>query len=151
MEHLDKTYPAYKVGITNNLVHTKPNNCRLQKVIILRLAGLMSDVCNESSLLFSQLEDHSHSALSEAHKDYWTENTDSVLNDGLNGHPFSRADVMRAIGVLDTNGHHIYDWDGGGRCGYRGIFPVVSLLTHNCVRNTKLQFRRRPPYEVTAR
>ena len=133
---------------------TKPNNCRLQKVIILRLAGLISDGRNESSLLLSLLEDHSDSASSEAHKDYWRENTDSVLNGsggGLNGHPFSKANVMRAIGVLDTNGHHIHDSDGGGRCGYRGLFPVVSLVTHNCVRNTKLQFRRKPPYKVTAR
>lgn len=56
--------------------------------------------------------------------------------------------LSRTIGVLDTNSHSIHSV---GRSGIRGIYPVLSLLSHNCIRNTKLQFRRTPPYEAICR
>ena len=47
---------------------------------------------------------------------------------------------MKAVGIVEVNNYEISNASGG--CGFRGVFPVTSLLSHSCVPNASLAMRK---------
>jgi hypothetical protein len=52
--------------------------------------------------------------------------------------------ILKLTGIVETNGHEIGD-------GYRGLFPVVSLLSHSCIANCRQSILKEPPYSASCR
>lgn len=46
---------------------------------------------------------------------------------------FSEEEIHSACGILDVNSYEIRLLDGQGALG---VFPLASMLSHNCVSNT---------------
>ena len=74
-----------------------------------------------------------HLETKSEYEDFWSDCQDRI-HDPLKKH-FNERDIDRAIGLVSTNAHEIAN---SGEL--RGIYPIVSLLSHNCVRNVSLKF-----------
>jgi SET domain len=49
---------------------------------------------------------------------------------------FSEEEILEACAILDTNAFEMRR----GRIKFRGLFPLVSMMAHDCVPNTKHAF-----------
>ncbi len=52
--------------------------------------------------------------------------------------------IVRLTGIVETNGHTI-------GTGYRGLYPLISLLSHNCIANSRQSMLKEWPYTATCR
>jgi hypothetical protein len=52
------------------------------------------------------------------------------------GMAFSEEEILEACAILDTNSFEMKR----GRMRFRGLFPLVSMMAHDCVPNTKHAF-----------
>ena len=81
--------------------------------------------------LTSQLMDHLENR--SEYPDFWTE-CEKMIIDPLKKH-FSIELIERAIGIVSTNSLEI-----AHSHELRGVYPIVSLISHNCIRNVSLKF-----------
>jgi hypothetical protein len=57
-------------------------------------------------------------------------------------------DIFRVVGVVDTNAHEISCQSG---TDIKGVFPLVSLLNHRCIINTRYIMIKQKPFKNTCR
>ena len=116
----------------NQLVFTS------QIILVLKLL-LLND---EEKSLTTQLMDHLETR--NDFPEFWRDCEEQIINP-LKRH-FPIGEINRAIGVVATNVHEIPQ----SGC-IRGLFPVLSLLSHDCVRNASLRFEPEAPFRVRCR
>ena len=92
--------------------------------------------------LTSKLMDHLE--FKEDFPDFWMDSEKRIVQP-LKSH-FSSESILRAIGIISTNAHEIPN-----SSGIRGIFPIVSLLSHGCVRHSSLRFQPKYPFKAQCR
>ena len=56
---------------------------------------------------------------------------------------WSEKDIQAAVGKLEVNAYEIHDYIGAG---YRGLFPLASLVNHGCLPNTRMIWSQEPPF-----
>ena len=58
----------------------------------------------------------------------------------------SENEIARLVGIMDTNSHEIFN-----RNGYccKGIYPLVSLLSHRCIINCRPKVSKEVPFTNT--
>jgi hypothetical protein len=57
---------------------------------------------------------------------------------------WSQDQIMNAVGILEVNAYEINSRIG---CGYRGLFPLSSLVNHKCVPNCRMIWNTESPYQ----
>ena len=93
--------------------------------------------------LAEQLMDH------EAERkgsDYWTfceEYVVQFLQESCKQTHWTSEEVRNTIGILEVNAYEIKNLQ---TCGYRGLFPLASLVSHKCVPNCKMVWNTESPY-----
>lgn len=82
--------------------------------------------------------------------EYWNKECKERVIDRLRAidPSFDAETIYRIIGVLETNAYEIH---GNGQSGYRGLFPLSSLMSHGCVANSNHRFSIAPPYALACR
>ena len=55
----------------------------------------------------------------------------------------NKTEISRLVGIMDTNSHEIFN-----RNGYicKGIYPLVSFLSHGCIINARLCIKKEAPF-----
>ena len=57
-------------------------------------------------------------------------------------------DILRIIGLLDTNSHEIHNRNG---IAYKGMFPIGALLSHRCIVNSRQIMIKYTPFQNSCR
>ena len=80
------------------------------------------------------------------HEEYWKTIADdqAKIIQRILGEKKSYHDILRTIDLIDTNGIEIFN-------EVRAVFPVVSLLSHNCISNARMNLQRKHPYKAVCR
>lgn len=60
----------------------------------------------------------------------------------------TESEILNMVGIVDTNAHEISNRNG---IGFRGVFPVVSLMSHQCIVNTRQIMSKEMPFSNTCR
>lgn len=55
----------------------------------------------------------------------------------------SETAITEALGVVEVNNYEIYN---PMDCGYRGLFPMTSLMTHSCAPNSRHTIEKKSPW-----
>lgn len=127
----DKPYPVYDAIVPLKLLVMKKTNPKAYHFI-------------------DKLMDHKEQR--KAFPDYWkmvkTNIVDLIMAiPGLN-QDIDEEDIFKIVGILDTNTHEISNRNG---CCYRGLFPLVAILSHRCVTNSRQIMVKEKPYGNTCR
>ena len=56
---------------------------------------------------------------------------------------FDEYEIRRIVGIMDTNSHEIFNRNG---IAVKGIYPLVSFLSHSCVINARPRMSREAPF-----
>ena len=57
-------------------------------------------------------------------------------------------DILRIIGLLDTNSHEIHNRNG---ISYKGMFPIGAILSHRCIVNSRQIMIKYTPFQNSCR
>ena len=93
--------------------------------------------------LAEQLMDHTEERKGS---DYWVFSEEHVVKfllDSCKQTQWTNEEIRNAIGVLEVNGYEIKNLQ---TCGYRGLFPLTSLVSHKCIPNCKMVLNTEAPY-----
>ena len=56
---------------------------------------------------------------------------------------FVEYEIRRIVGIMDTNSHEIFNRNG---VAVKGIYPLVSFLSHSCIINARPRMLREAPF-----
>ncbi|XP_059095448.1 SET domain-containing protein SmydA-8-like [Tigriopus californicus] len=104
-------------------------------------------------LLLTQDQDHraflgtlmNHVEEKQQNKENWMHLKHSVIEPLVQAFQgtISEIAVTEALGVVEVNNYEIYN---PLDCGYRGIFPMTSLMTHSCAPNSRHAMEKKSPW-----
>ncbi|QQP49828.1 Msta_ isoform A [Caligus rogercresseyi] len=57
----------------------------------------------------------------------------------------NKEDIMRALGIVEVNSYEIFN--ATGSTGFRGLYCLTSLLSHDCTPNARPVMTQKDPYE----
>lgn len=110
---------------------------------------IMKEKEPENYALLANFMDHQDQR--HAFPDYWkavkTHVVDFIM--GLEKQvKTTESEILNMVGIVDTNAHEISNRNG---IGFRGVFPVVSLMSHQCIVNTRQIMSKEMPFSNTCR
>ena len=83
--------------------------------------------------------------------DYWKsvkENICDILMDLEEDILFTEEEILRVVGLIDTNVHEINNRNG---ISVKGFFPLGAILSHRCVINSRQIMAKEHPYQNRCR
>ena len=71
-----------------------------------------------------------------AYPDYWKSVKENIVEVIMNidGISVSEDDILRIVGIIDTNVHEISNRNGAA---FKGFFPLGAVLSHRCIINSR--------------
>ena len=115
-------------------------------VRFLRLPNTNPETASKVAILMDHVEDMM--AIPEV-RDMWRVTAVEPLTRNFPSSPYSEGDVMRAVGVLQTNTVSLAV--PGQRHGlYTALYPTFSFLSHSCLCNAKFSIQRDRTIQLVA-
>ena len=86
-----------------------------------------------------------HKSERNEYEEYWKDIKHKIVDVilDLEGVEATEEDVLRAVGLLDTNSHEIHNRNS---VTYKGFFPLGALLSHRCIVNSRQIMGKFPPF-----
>ena len=112
---------------------------------ILPLRVLLQQSDNEDRARLAELlMDHDKERTGQEYWEFSRKNIVPFIQQSCMQGQWSHDQIMRAVGILEVNAYEINSRIG---CGTRGLFPLSSLVNHNCVPNCRMVWSTEAPYQ----
>ena len=110
-----------------------PALASINVIRLLRLRETDKEMWDRVDLLMDHVEEI---VQEERLREMWDGSVVKMLTRDIQQSGFTRQDVLRAVGVLHTNGVSL-----GARFGY-SLYPTFSFISHSCLCNSRYQIQR---------
>ena len=107
-----------------------PSLASINVIRLLRLRETDKEMWDRVDLLMDHVEEI---VQEERLREMWDGSVVKMLTQDIPQSGFSRQDVLRAVGLLHTNGVSL-----GARFGY-SLYPTFSFISHSCLCNSRYQ------------
>ena len=94
--------------------------------------------------LGESLMDHEEERKGSEYWEFSQKHIVQFLQESCKQSQLSSEEIMNAIGILEVNAYEIKNLISGG---YRGLFPLASLVSHRCVPNCRMIWNTEAPFE----
>ena len=99
--------------------------------------------------IFNLTSNLMHHEKQRRESDYWDfseKHIVELLNDFCGDFNWSHEDIRKAVGILEVNAYEIENYGGSG---FRGLYPLSSLVNHGCIDNCTMVMQKQHPYTNT--
>eukprot|EP00092_Neocalanus_flemingeri_P045750 GFUD01051271.1.p1 GENE.GFUD01051271.1~~GFUD01051271.1.p1 ORF type:complete len:551 (-),score=122.42 GFUD01051271.1:56-1708(-) len=94
--------------------------------------------------LCEELMDHKEERKGSEYWEFSQKHIIQFLRESCKQSQWTEEEIMNAIGILEVNAYEIKSFLTSG---YRGLFPLASLVSHQCVQNCRMVWNTEAPYD----